>query len=325
MYIKLDHDVINILCCPLCKSIINMIGEKFVCKGCGSEYPKYNVLVGKNKEYVFDFRIHRPTYCIPGTVRKWIGVQEEYKKFHCKHKSIGDLNVYLDEINSVKEIYDREFIIKGKVLDVGGGQGRLRYFLEDKDVPLYVSIDPYLEVFQNLESQSNLLKAYPCICKPCNFLLGYAENLPFAKNTFDWIHLRSVLDHFYDPYLALKEAYRVLKTDGTLLIGLSVRGGYSSLRTNNKQENNTELISIISKIRRKFRNEGLIDLIRAAIKSLIREKKRDRENNITEDHMFRWTYENLIDLVRMTGFKVVKEHWQKPPFTMCIYLSAKKI
>ena len=136
--------------------------------------------------------------------------------------------------------------------------------------------------------------------------------------------MRSVLDHFYDPYLALKEAYRVLKIDGTLLIGLTVRGGYSSLRINNKQENNVEFVSVISKIRRKFKKEGLIELIRVAIKSLMREKKNDKENNITDDHMFYWTYKDLIDLLRTTGFKIVKEHWQKPPFTMCIYLSAKK-
>ena len=127
MFIKLEYDVLDILRCPLCKSSINMAEEKFVCKYC--------VVGGKHREYVFDFHIQRPAYCIPDTVGKWVGVQEEYKKFHSKHKSIDDLNVYQDEIDSVKEIYNKQFAIKGKVLDVGGGQGRLRYFLKDKDVP----------------------------------------------------------------------------------------------------------------------------------------------------------------------------------------------
>ncbi len=320
MFIKLDDDVIDILRCPLCKGTINMIREKFVCKDCGTEYPKHSVVVGKHKEYVFDFRIQRPAYCIPDTVGKWIGVQEEYKKFHSKHKSIDDLNVYLDEIDSVKEIYNKEFTIKGKVLDVGGGQGRLRYFLEDKDVPLYVSIGPYLEVFQNLEYQLNLLKAYSCLCKPCNFLSGCAENLPFTKKSFDWVHMRSVLDYFCDPYLALKEAYRVLKIDGTLLIGLTVRGGQSSLKTDNNHDYDSQHISIVSKVKRKFRHEGSIGLARAVISRVVKK----REKKITDDHIFRWTYKDLIDLVYTTGFNVVKEDWQKPPFTMCIYLSAKK-
>lgn len=287
MFIKLDDDVIDILCCPLCKGTINMIGEKFVCKDCGTEYPKYSVIVGKHKEYVSDFRIHRPDYCIPDTVRKWIDTQEEYKKVHIKRKSIDDLTVYLDEIESVEEIYKEEFSIKGKVLDVGGGQGRLRYFFRNKDISLYISIDPYLEVFQNLESQPNLLKAYPCLRKPCNFLSGYAENLPFAKNTFDWIHMRSVLDHFYDPCLALKEAYRVLKANGTLIIGLTISGGQSSLKTNNNHDNNSQFISIISKIKRKFKQEGLISLARVAKSRVMREREKERETKITDDHMFR--------------------------------------
>lgn len=320
MFVKLDDDVIDILCCPLCKGTINMIGEKFVCKDCGTEYPKCSVVVGKHKEYVFNFRIHRPVYCIPDTVRKWVGVQEEYKKSLSNWKSVDNLHMYLDEIDSVKEIYYKEFTIKGKVLDVGGGQGRLRYFLKDKDVPLYVSIDPILEIFQNLEYQPNFLKAYSCLCKPCNFLSGYAENLPFTKKSFDWIHMRSVLDHFRDPYLALKEAYRVLKADGTLIIGLTVSGGQSSLKTDNNHEYDSQYGSLVSRVKKKFRHEGSMGLARAAIRRVVRKIG----IKITDDHMFHWVYEDLIDLVCTTGFRVVKEHWQKSPFTMCIYLSAKK-
>lgn len=320
MFVKLDDEIADILCCSLCKGAIEMMGEKFVCKDCGTAYCKCSVVQGRDEEYAFDFRIHRPAYCVYPMVAKWADVQEEYKKYHTKWTSADDLTVYLDEINSVKEIYTGEFSIKGKVLDVGGHQGRLRHFLKDKDVPLYVSVDPYLEIFQNLESQPNLLKAYPCLRNPCNFLLGNAENLPFNKNTFDWVHMRSVLDHFQDPYLALKEAYRILKVDGTLFIGLTVRGGQSSLKADNNYDNTSRSISMVSKIKRKFRQEGLTGLARGAIRKVMRK----REKKMPDDHMFHWKYEDLIDLVHTTGFNVVKEHWQKPPFTMCIYLSAKK-
>ena len=69
------------------------------------------------------------------------------------------------------------------------------------------------------------MKAYPCLIEPCNFLLAQAERLPFKNNSFDWVHMRSVLDHLEDPYVALKEAYRVLEPGGSLLIGLTVSGG----------------------------------------------------------------------------------------------------
>jgi ubiquinone/menaquinone biosynthesis C-methylase UbiE len=273
-----------------------------------------------HKEPVFDLRVRRPVYCIPPIVARWTDLQEEYKNYHRKRRSIDDLTVYLDEIDSVKEIYTEEFSIEGKVIDVGGGQGRLRHFLKDEDVPLYVSVDPYLEVFENMESQPNLLKAYPCLRRPCNFLSCYAENLPFNKNTFDWVHMRSVLDHFEDPYLALKEAYRVLKSNGTILIGLTVRGGKSSLKGDNSDDDPSRPISVISKAKRELTYAVLTGLARGAVRRVIKKEKKSK----ADDHMFRWTYGDLIDLVRTTGFSVVKEHWQKPPFSMCIYLSAKK-
>ena len=320
MFMKLDDEVVDILCCPLCNGPVEMVGEKFVCKDCGTEYCRRGVAQGSHKEYAFDFRIHRPDYCTPAIVAKWSDIQDEYKKYHIKWSSLDDLTVYLGEIDSVKEIYIEEFSIRGKVLDVGGHQGRLRHFLKDKDVPLYVSVDPYLEIFQNLEFQPNLLRAYPCLRKPCNFLLCNAENLPFNKNTFDWVHMRAVLDHFQDPYLALKEAYRVLKVDGTLLIGLTVCGGQSSLKTDNNYNNAFSLEFIISKVKRKFREDGLIGLAKEATKRVMKRK----EKKISSEHMFRWKYEDLVDLMCITGFNIVKEHWPKPPFTMCIYLSAKK-
>lgn len=322
MFVKLDYDLVESLRCPLCKGTVEMVGGgEFVCEDCGTGYPKRSVVQGRHKEYVFDFRIPTsPAYCIPAIARKWADVQEEYKKYASERISIDDLTVYLNEIGSVEEIYVKEFSIKGKVLDVGGGQGRLRHFLKDKDVPLYVSVDPYLEIFQNIESQPNLLKAYPCLRKPCNFLSCYAEHLPFNRNTFNWVHMRSVLDHFQDPYIALKEAYRVLKVDGTLCIGLTVRGGRSSLKTDNNFDSIFGLVSTRLQIKSFFRCGGLTSFARRAVGRIGGKS----EKEIPDDHMFRWIYEDLIDLVRTTGFNVVKEHWQKPPFTMCIYLSAKK-
>ena len=52
-----------------------------------------------------------------------------------------------------------------------------------------------------------------------------AEFLPFKEKSFNWVHMRSMLDHVQVPDLALKEAKRVLKDDGSILIGLTVEGG----------------------------------------------------------------------------------------------------
>lgn len=50
------------------------------------------------------------------------------------------------------------------------------------------------------------------------FVLGNAEKIPFKDKTFDTITFIASLNHIIDRELALKEAVRVLKDDGRLLI-----------------------------------------------------------------------------------------------------------
>lgn len=307
MYVKLDPEIISIVCCPLCKGSLMAMNKKFFCKNCATEYPSI--------EEIFDFRINEPDYCLSGESVKWSNMQVEYEKYYSERSKRDDLDEYLNEIDSVKEIYNNEFDINGKVLDIGGGQGTTRYFLQPDKVSLYISVDPFINIFQNLQFQLNLLKAYPCLAEPCNFLACRAENLPFIANIFDWIQMRSVLDHFQDPYLALKEAYRVLKPGGILLIGLTVYGGKSSLKTENQD---IILRGFISKVIRKIQEAGLSGLIKASIRKLFNRKK------YSDPHIFHWEYKNLIDLLNINKFTIVKEHWQKPPFTMCVYIGAKK-
>jgi len=48
--------------------------------------------------------------------------------------------------------------------------------------------------------------------------LGRAEELPFPASTFDLITMLDLLEHLKDDSQALKEAYRVLKAGGSLLV-----------------------------------------------------------------------------------------------------------
>ena len=69
------------------------------------------------------------------------------------------------------------------------------------------------------------MEAYSCLNEKINFICGVAEFLPFKENCFNWVHMRSMLDHVQLPDLALIEARRVLKRNGKILIGLYVEGG----------------------------------------------------------------------------------------------------
>ena len=194
------------------------------------------------------------------------------------------------------------------MLDVGGCDGKLRHFFPKDSIKSYISVDPLIGAFQNFSSRQNMLKAYPVLADPCNFVACYAENLPFAENSFDWVHMRSVLDHFEDPYIALKDAYRVLKPGGSLLIGLSVYGGASPLKTEN----------IFSSIIIKFKTAGLKNLIETTISKIINKK------GWKTDHTFHWQYADVKRLLHDAKFSVLKEYWQAPPLNMCVYLQAKK-
>jgi SAM-dependent methyltransferase len=49
-------------------------------------------------------------------------------------------------------------------------------------------------------------------------VVGSADNIPFADNTFDSVLCTQVFEHLKDPFKSAKEIYRVLKIDGKLLM-----------------------------------------------------------------------------------------------------------
>jgi len=122
MFMKFEKEIEDLLSCSFCNGSLNKNKNRFVCKICGLQYPKKNISIGKSNEMVFDFRIHHPIFCIPEVMQQWEFMQKEYEDYHITNSELDDLKTYLDEIDSVKEVYTKEFKIKGKVLDIGGHQ-----------------------------------------------------------------------------------------------------------------------------------------------------------------------------------------------------------
>lgn len=274
-------------------------------------FPNSPIHVGTHEELTIDFSISKRPYCLTESEKIWKEEQDRYEERSRTHHNILPIQEYLNEIDGVKEIYTREFHLEGAVLDVGGHQGRLRHFLNEQ-TSLYISIDPYKQTFYHIESLTPLLEAYPVLKQPCYFIVGVAERLPFASQSFDWVHMRSVLDHFEDPYLALKEAYRVLKPGGKILIGLAI------VEKLHRTEQST---SLLQRIRTNVQKNGISGFFQTAI-----QKMRDRvfHHHTQHHHVFRFSHAQLTEMLQDAGFSVHHEHWQKPPTDFCLYIDAIK-
>jgi SAM-dependent methyltransferase len=324
MFIKLDEQVVEILCCPFCKGELFRSSSGFGCDDCGSFYPLTKVVIGQGHiESVYDFRLRKPDYCLPQGEARWQETQDGYEKFSYEFGERDSLKEYLDEIDTVKEIYTEEFHLSGKILDVGGHQGRLRHFLK-QDGDLYVSIDPHIDVFCGLDQQPNLLEAYPCLSEPCNFLAASAEHLPFKSRSFDWVHMRSVADHFSDPYSAFLEAYRVSKVGGKLLVGLAILDKIKEVSLTSAVQGKATVLhtkpNIFRGVYMKWKRVGMTGVFQAAMGRLfVRKGILSEVHDVHDDHMFRFSHKDLIDLMEKTGWSVSKQHWQKPPYYYCIY------
>lgn len=83
--------------------------------------------------------------------------------------------------------------VKGKMLNVGGARGRYgEYF--DEMVNIDIEDRPGVDVVAD------------------------AHNLPFDDNSFDAVLAVEVLEHLYDPHMAVSEMYRVLKPGGRVIL-----------------------------------------------------------------------------------------------------------
>lgn len=200
---------------------------------------------------------------------------------------------YAAEIDSVRAVY-QAIPLEGRVLDVGGHQGRLRAFIQPGQD--YAGCDPFLEVFDGIAQQPNLLRAFPFLQQPINFVCCDAELLPFRSQSFQTVHMRSVIDHFLSPELALNEAYRVLVPGGKLIIGLYVEGG---------------------KLGRESGLTGAKEAVKRLMSSVGIEAYKDH-------HIWHPTAQELLDLAADCGFAAEKTHWQEGTGDMVVYVGFRK-
>lgn len=228
---------------------------------CGFEY--------RYKNGVPDFRVR-----LGMAAREWLDRQITFEAWIDDYFNAGeaDPEFYRREQERDRPMYE-ELKLSGRVLDVGGQLGHIRKYMDSDQE--YCSIDPFIEVHMKAKDRANLFANYP-LSTPLNFIGGYAEFLPFKDGSFDTINMRSCIDHFCIPEIALLEAYRVLTCGGKLIIGVSLEG----------------------------------QSWKAKIKEFVRPMVSLFVHRYKDHHVWHPTYDGLIDLYRHCGFGLEKAIWQ---------------
>ena len=219
----------------------------------------------------------------------WFDGQTEYEEYASSMETT--VQEYLNGIEGARPIYEH-YKLEGHILDCGGGAGTLREHLS-KDVK-FISTDPFIEAVTN--SSSNRKEAHSCLSQNLNFIAATAEFQPFIGESFDWVHMRSMLDHVQVVDLTLMEAHRVLKPEGRILLGLYVEGG-----KNGK-------ISFERKLK---------DFIKHCLEAI-------GINRWKDYHIWHPTYENLIKVITDNGFEIEDVYWQPQFVDKVCYVCATK-
>ena len=108
--------------------------------------------------------------------------------------------------------------------------------------------------------------------------------------------MRSVIDHLHNPELATLEAYRVLRSGGELIIGLSVKPEKGS-----KEYYSETIKNITRNILSVFGIKRFIDY-----------------------HVWHPTFNELCSLIQQSGFEIKDVLWHKGWENKVCYIRSKK-
>jgi len=150
--------------------------------------------------------------------------QKFYEKVYPKNgkklnlrSSIGWLYLLLRSFETYRENVVYDLLPSGdKFLDIGCGEGNLVLKALNKFKIVY-GIDITRTRLNETKNRINKLKEEKK--SRIKFLVADADDkLPFENNYFSAITMVATLEHFFDPYHVLGEAYRILKPKGSLVV-----------------------------------------------------------------------------------------------------------
>ena len=281
------------LACPLSKMPLALRNDGLLSTSCGFLYRENDFRVGL--EFSQD----------------WAEGQSEYELFEKQWLEMVNHPEKLLELDSeTADVYD-EIKMCGDVLDVGGAYG---FVIKQAglDPNRYVSLDPIDMDWCRLQEYKHIDTHYSS-CQAAARIRGFAEFLPVIDASFDFVHMRSCIDHFANPRLALLEAFRVLRQGGRLVIGISLDGAYKMEHEESYKRNQFGLRGLVKRMSSK-------SLVLRHMISLVRNGKLYKHDH----HMFHPTKDSLRELIESNGFKIENELWQQA-YHNVIYLQAIRL
>ena len=121
-----------------------------------------------------------------------------------------------------KQTYDEFFaehdLLRGQVLDIGGGWGLYREWWTPDPSDLFVVHDPGVERFLAGPHEHHKRLYARAFALPMSFVEGFGETLPYVDRSFDRCVIAASLDHCLDPARVLAECRRCLRPGGKLLL-----------------------------------------------------------------------------------------------------------
>jgi len=226
--------------------------------------------------FIYRYKYGVPDFRVRLTIgsERWLAAQQTFESWMEEYFSNGEADVMFYKLEQERDrpVYEVMRLI-GRVLDVGGQLGHIRKYMELGQE--YCSVDPFIRAHLLAKGRKNLFASYP-LASPLNLVGGFGEFLPFRDGCFDTVNMRSCLDHFFNPEVALLEAYRVLKKNGKLIIGVSIEKGS----------------------------------LKAKLKEIVRPIISIFCHRYRKQHLSHFSYEAMIKVCKLCGFELDKEIWQ---------------
>ncbi len=146
--------------------------------------------------------------------KKWSRLN---KKFLNYHKSLTSYALMrnLPLTHYVSAETDLAHVKNKVIVDVGAGTGQSQCsFFRYPEDNTYFLVDPNIRLLHD-----QFIRIYPQLLETkMNHILSHAEKLPFKDHSVDIVMSLASIDHFADYKAFIKEAHRILKKDGQLLI-----------------------------------------------------------------------------------------------------------